>query len=224
MLMAFSPCESDLKESAFQPGEMLAISEDIGRRYSPIIHPAQLASATRIVLTPEELLKISQEISKKYLPALKAAAPKIALVPIDPAHLYVSWNLDASKLNKEFGEKARNQNLVVRIYPKQKEAAGSSHRKTWFDVVAGQAHSRQKVFVPPAHRGSLYTAAIGVIDENKSFFPLAESEAAYKFFTIDEAVLNPSSSTNSISSYEPASIRQENVPDNRHNASGRDVN
>ena len=153
--------------------ELFSISQEISKKFAPVVSVKSSVFAKSITLTTKELQEISEEITRKYPPKITYATPKLVLLPIDPEHLFVAWNLSRAQMTT--ASKDTSGDIVLRVYPKANESAGSATR--WFDVDLDQAKSRQKVTVPEGHQASEYRAIIGVRDHGSKLIPLATSEA-----------------------------------------------
>jgi len=110
---------------------------------------------------------MSEEISRKYTPQYFAKQPNLVLLPVDPEHLYASWDrfdaqlpLLSSKVNHE---------VVLRIYPNSAESTTGSTSENWFDVSIESAQTRQKVFVPIAPEVKTYQAVLGKREQGDQF-------------------------------------------------------
>ena len=140
---------------------------------------ASLKSAkftANIPLSPKKLLEISEEINRKYTPKINANSASFIVLPIDPGHLYVSWNISLAQMASAL--KDGPQSIVLRIYPKPDETPTRATKKG-FDVDLDQAKTRQKVMVPMEHRANSYTAAIGIRDQDNQLTALATSNAIH---------------------------------------------
>lgn len=160
--------------------EIFEISKEISTKYSPIIPVKKWDSAKKIALTPKQLLDISEEITRKYTPKLNVEHPKLVLLPIDPGHLYVSWNLGKTIASSEISDDRQNQNIVLRIYPKTEDNADADSTTDWFDVAIKLNQSRQTIVLSTANKTNTYAAAIGKLDRNNTLTVLASSQVIHK--------------------------------------------
>ena len=160
--------------------EIFEISNEISTKFSPIIPGKKWGSAKKIALTPKQLLDISEEITRKYTPKLNTELPKLVLLPIDPDHLYVSWNLGKTVASPKLSDNRQNQNIVLRIYPKTEGNADADSTMDWFDVAIKLTQSRQTIALSTANKTNTYTAAIGKLDGNNTLIVLANSQIIHK--------------------------------------------
>lgn len=153
-------------QTQFEPKEIFEIAEEINRKYSPIVSVKSHITINRITLTPKQLLEISDEISRKYTPRLNATTPKLVLLPIDPAHIYASWNLPDLKQSPDVGKSSQEHDIVLRIYPHEDEINHLTNRTKWFDVALNTDRTKQTIMVPSEYRASSYQGAIGRREQN----------------------------------------------------------
>ena len=105
----------------------------------------------RIELTRDEMLEISQEISQEYAPDRTAGAQELVLLPVDPYHMYVYWNLEE--------EKGKPSDLTLRVYWRPDEERSTETSKLWFDV-ALQGYRNQCQIQLPIDQ-TAYSAELG---------------------------------------------------------------
>ncbi len=155
--------------------ELLKISQEISRKFSPVVSVKSSDLAQRIVLTPKELRDISEEITRKYTPTLKSKTANVVILPIDPENLYVFWNLGQAEITPDLEDKTSD--IVLRVYPKPEEFPSISAAETWVDVELDQTKTRQKVPFPKEQQAYSYTASIGLRDKDNRLTTLATSKA-----------------------------------------------
>lgn len=157
--------------------ELLTISQEISRKFSPVVSVKSSDLARRIALTPKELRDISEDITRKYVPTLKSKTANVVILPIDPENLYVFWNLGQAETTPVLEDKTND--IVLRVYPKPEEFHSTPMVETWVDVELDQTKTRQKVPFPKGQQTSSYTAAIGLRDEDNQLTTLATSKAVH---------------------------------------------
>lgn len=206
----------------FRPEEIYAISQEISRKYAPVVAVKSSGLAKGIALSQKELLGISEEIRLRYAPKLNSAKPKLVLLPIDPENLYVSWHLGVPQPNPGTQEDPNNQALVLRIYPNQTERSSVNTPSEWFDIAIDAGKHQEKVCLPKGTQASVFTAEIGTLEKNDQFHVLAASNAADlpQLFEYSHLKDNSRLPLNQNQAY---SANQENLPDSRSSASNRDI-
>jgi len=162
--------------STLSSKEIFEISQEISRKYSPLVSVKSFAFTKRITLTSKELLEISEDINRKYMPKLNSSRANLVVLPIDQTHLYVSWNPGKTEQNSTAKEAAKA--FVLRVYPKPDENP-STATKTWFDVDLDQASTRQQVTVPNEYSAGSFTATIGIRDQDNHLTHLATSKTIH---------------------------------------------
>ena len=201
--------------------ELFVISQEISKKFSPIVSVKSSGSARKVALTQKELNEISEEISRKYKPTLKSKTSNVVVLPIDPEYLYVSWNLGQTETTSTM--KDEPESIVLRVYSKPEELPMTSTREIWFDVDLDQTKKRQKVPVPSGQHGSSYTAAIGLRDEDNQLTTLATSNAIHS--PRGNSIPHTSSENKTLSTdISQASPNQDRLQNINKNASGQSVN
>lgn len=155
-----SSLSKPLSKPMLSSQEILEISQEISRSYSPVAK-AKLAQPTapEFRLSPTEMLQISEEISRKYALQTFADSPQLVLLPVDPHHLYAYWSPDQDKrisLSKD-----ESNEIVLRIYPQPHENTKNPPTQSWFDVVIDNSQTQQKVPLPAQANANAYSATIG---------------------------------------------------------------
>lgn len=205
----------------FRPEEIYAISQEISRKYAPVVAVKSSGLAKGIALSQKELLGISEEIRVRYAPKLNSAKPKLVLLPIDPENLYVSWHLGVPQPNPGAQKDAKNQALVLRIYPNKTERSRVNTPNEWFDVAIDAGKHQEKVCLPKGTQASAFTAEIGTREKNDQFNVLAASNVADLPQSYEYSHLKHNSRL-PINENQAYSANQESFPDSRYPASNRD--
>jgi len=154
--------------------EMLEISQEISRNFTPCYSNPMPEFAEKIRLSPSELLDIGEEIGRDFAPKPACNTPEVMLLPVDPGHLYAYWNLGE---NREISKPVNDHNdqLTLRIYSQSEEESVVSETVSWFDVVIGRAMTHQQVSLPSPVDDTVYSAAIGKSGADDSFIEFAHS-------------------------------------------------
>src|ERR1035437_8410992 len=79
--------------------EMLEISQEINRNFTPYFSSCIPDLIENISLSPMELLDIGEEIGRDYAPKVSYSIPEVTLLPVDPGSLFVYWNLGENREN-----------------------------------------------------------------------------------------------------------------------------
>ena len=149
--------------------EMLEISQEINRDFTPCFSNVMPELPKKIRLSPKELLDIGEKISRDFAPKLSLNLPELTLLPVDPSHLYAYWNLGENPLPDTNG----SDQLTLRIYPQQQSA--DSETLPWFDVAVDSPKAQQQIPVPCPVDETVYSAAIGKYCVDDRFVILAHS-------------------------------------------------
>jgi hypothetical protein len=113
----------------------------------------------------------------KYVPTLKSKTSNVVVLPIDPEHLYVFWNLGQTETTSTLDDKTKD--IVLRVYPIREEFPSTSIAEAWVDVDLDRTKTRQKVPFPKGQHTCSYTAAMGLRDEDNRLTTLATSKAIH---------------------------------------------
>lgn len=155
--------------------EMLEISQEISRNFSPCFSSRMPELVEKIRLSPRELLDIGEEIGRDFAPKPSYNTPELMLLPVDPGHLYAYWNLGASR---EVSKSADDQ-LRLRIYSQADEASADIKTASWFDVAIDSPITHQQVSLPNPVDEAAYSAAIGKCSADDNFIELVHSNIVH---------------------------------------------
>lgn len=158
LVMIFSPSRY-ISQAKLSPREILEISQEISRDYSPAVSVNSPRLTAKIKLSPTEMLEISKEISRKYTLKISTSTPELVLLPVDPEHLYAYWNPGQTRITS--ASKDDSHEIVLRIYSQPDENIKTTTTKSWFDVVIDNSRTQQKVLLPMQVNASAYSATIG---------------------------------------------------------------
>jgi hypothetical protein len=157
MTFSYSRYNSQIKLSQ---EEMLEISQEINREFAPGISIKKQEPASQQKLSPEELFDISEEISRDFALKTSNNPKEVVILPVDPDHLYVYWNLGDDKLNST-KKIASGTRLTLSIYPEPKNIKGITPTKSLLDADINSAQAQQKFFLPLRLQETAYKATIG---------------------------------------------------------------
>jgi hypothetical protein len=158
--------------------EMLEISQEINREFAPGFSDEIANPAYQYKLSPKEMFEISEEIRLNYAPRASDNTPELVLLPVDPDHLYVYWNLGDDKLNSAKKNASENQ-LALRIYAEPNKSTDITETKPCFDFAIDSAKAQQKIFLPRRTPETSYYATIGKRYQDSSLTPLANSNITH---------------------------------------------
>ncbi len=151
--------------------EMLEISQEISRNFTPCFSSGMPELVEKIRLSPKELLDIVEEIGRDFAPKVSFNVPEVTLLSVDPGHLYAYWNLGE---NREISTPDKDQ-LILRIYSQPDEERVANETVAWFDVAIDNPKTRQQVSLPSPVDEAAYSAAIGKHCADDSFIAFAHS-------------------------------------------------
>lgn len=154
--------------------EMLEISQEISRDFTPYFSSQASASTETTRLTPRELLDIGEEISYSFAPTPLRNTPELMLLPVDPEHLYAYWHLGENAEDIASSDKDR---FTLRIYSQPKQQRPDNEAPSWFDVALDSPKTQQQVYLPRQLDDITYSAAIGKRDTENRFTAFAYSNS-----------------------------------------------
>ncbi len=158
--------------------EILEISQEINREFTPVFSTKIVSQAEHQAFSPKEMLEISEEISRDFAPIASNNTQELILLPVDPDHLYIYWNLIKDKL-LDAQKMASGQQLTLRIYAEPDKNADTSKPKPYFDVAIDSAQAQQNIALPMHTHETTYCAIIGKRHKNNSLTPFAQSNTAH---------------------------------------------
>lgn len=155
--------------------EMLEISQEITRNFTPCFSSRMPELVEKIRLSPKELLDISEKIGRDFAPKPSSPkAPELTLLPVDPGHLYAYWNLGKSRENA-IADNSNKEQLTLRIYSQPDEQKADDETAVWFDVAIDCAITHQQISLPTAVDDMAYSAAIGKCYADDNFIEFVHS-------------------------------------------------
>ena len=161
-------------EYKLSPEEMLEISQEINQEFAPDFSIKRPEPASQHALSPKEMLAISEEIRQDFAPKASNNPQEVVLLPVDPDHIYVYWNLGDGQPNTALKMDYGNQ-LTLRIFPESGKSGDLTLTKPWFDVAIAGSQAQQRVPIPTWAHETAYRATIGKRDPYSHFAPLATS-------------------------------------------------
>jgi hypothetical protein len=154
--------------------QMLEISQEISRNFTPCFSSQMPPRVEKIRLTPRELLDIGEEIRRNFAPKASCKTPELMLLPVDPRHLFVYWNLGKKREIATPDNDCKDQ-LTLRIYSQPDEQSVAGNAAHWFDVAVDSPKTSQQVSLPDSVNETVYSAAIGLCRADDSFIEFAHS-------------------------------------------------
>lgn len=168
--------------------EILEISQEINREFTPVFATKIVSPAHHQAFSPKEMLEISEEISRDFAPIASNNTQELILLPVDPDHLYVYWNLVKDKLI-DAQKMSSGQQLTLRIYAEPDKNTDTTKPKPYFDVAIDSAQAQQNVALPMHSHETTYCATIGKRNKNNSLTPFAQSNTTH--VPAGKLMLNP---------------------------------
>lgn len=156
------------------PEELLEISQEITHEFAPSVSIKKPEPVSQHALSPKEMLAISEEIRQDFAPKASNNPQEVVLLPVDPDHIYVYWNLGDEQPNTTLKDDSGSL-LTLRIYPESGENADITITKPWFDVAIAGSQAQQRVPIPSWAHETAYRATIGKREPDSHLAPLAAS-------------------------------------------------
>jgi hypothetical protein len=171
MTFLYSRSDSQIHLS---PNEMLEISQEINREFTPSALPAPSEPDYKIKLSTMEMFEISEEIRQNFAPKAENNAQELVLLPVDPDHLYAYWNVPDTKPDMT-PKTDPGQQLTLRIYSEANKNTETAEAKPWFDIAIDNTQAQQSVFLSKQAHATTYSAAIGQQLPDNSLASFADS-------------------------------------------------
>lgn len=154
--------------------EMLEISREISRDFTPCFSSQMPELVEKIRLSPRELLDIGNEIGRDFAPKASPNSSELTLLPVDPGHLYVYWHLAENRETSKPDNECKDQ-LTLRIYSQPEQETADTETAAWFDVTIDSPKTQQQVSLPSPVDETAYSAVIGKYCADDSFIAFAHS-------------------------------------------------
>ncbi|MGD0961133.1 MAG: DUF4912 domain-containing protein [Methylomonas sp.] len=162
--------------------ELLDISQDISRLFSPYISIRGTSKTLYAAFSAPELLAISQEISRDYAPLAAQLPPTLVLMPVEPDRLHVYWRLEKNPMPDK-SETGELKPLILKIYnhaqvlrQPESNAPLNVDAEPCLEVLLDAAKSQQDVPWPAEmHNSGQLSAVIGYQDSEQEFKVLQRS-------------------------------------------------
>ena len=158
--------------------EMLEISLEISRNFTPCFSSPMPELAEKIRLSPSELLTIGEEVGRNFAPKPSCSMPELMLFPVDPGHLYAYWNLGKNREIFTPDYDGKDQ-FTLRIYSQPDEQKADAETVSWFDVAIDGPNTHQQVALPSLVNETAYSASIGKFGADDSFIEFAHSNTIH---------------------------------------------
>ncbi len=155
--------------------EMLAISSEIAVCFSPDIAHVKSNIEPVFELSREELLEVSQKISLYYAPTRLSTSQKLVILPIDPQHLYVYWDLGENQA-PAFSQQLANNELSLSVFSQCDEGKIPLYKRTVHELQAGKI-----IKLKTADKTTVYSASIGRPSSGNGFVSLIKSNETHAF-------------------------------------------
>jgi hypothetical protein len=159
--------------------EMFEISNEISNCFSSdvSVEKAKVESITK--LSRAELLEVSQKISLYYAPKRISNSQKLVVLPIDPQHLYVYWNLGKNQA-PSLSQKLANNELSLRVFLQ------SEGKRPWYETAIHEFQAGKTIKLRTAEKATVYSASIGSSGLDNNFVSLLKSNKTYAFQAKEE--------------------------------------
>lgn len=203
--------------------EILEISQEINREFAPAFSTKIASPTHQQAFSPKEMLEISEEISRDFAPIASNNTQELVLLPVDPDHLYVYWNLDVDKLNNTQKIEPDHQ-LTLRIYSEPNENTDITKPKSYFDVAIDGAQAQQNVVLPMRTHETTYCATIGQRHQDNTLTPFAHSNITH--IPLGKAMPNPAKDSQGVLKPmpQPTTTSSESTFNRNNSASGQGNN
>lgn len=174
LVMGSSHSSREKNIIAISAKEMRNISKKISHKFSPVPPIKSCNTAVKKKISGPELLKISQNINLYFAPKAVLNKTKLALLSVDPRHIYVYWNLCNNNTNTLL-QSMHNNELLLRIYSQPIQGDTQIKPQALIEVPVHNFQSQQNITVPKVNDETTYSAHIGKIVSKNEFTALLSS-------------------------------------------------
>lgn len=137
--------------------ELFDISHEISRNYAPAILKETPKFDDNLVLSKDELLEVSHNISLYFAPRILPNSENLVLLPIDPQHIYVYWNLGDRQSSQPFQDML-DQELRLSVFSHDK--GGEARIKKIYETTVHGIQSGEEIKLPVPQKTGIYSASM----------------------------------------------------------------
>lgn len=152
--------------------EWLEIVENMKHSSKSVISAKNSPTEECLKLSRAELREVSENISLYYAPKRPLSSRKLVLLPVDPEHIYLYWNL-VDFQNGESFQDMRDQELKLSIYSHSKDNP-KTVKKIVETTVQGVQSSHQ-ITLPIEQSSGSYSATLSQYLPEKESVELVKS-------------------------------------------------
>lgn len=173
-LIPFSYSIGKLLPANISAKEMLRISHDISRDFTPSKPIKKPNDNSNKGLTSRELLKISQNISQYYSPKTSSNIKNLKLLSISPRQLYVYWNLGINN-SPSLLPSIFNDELLLQIYSYPIENKTQKPPELIYEKPIHDFQHQKKITIPVTKNHLVYSAYISNQTAKQKSSPILKS-------------------------------------------------
>ena len=155
--------------------EMLLINKEISLLFSPYISKNVSSSNNALEMAPQELLEVSQNISLYYSPKISSQSKKLVILPIDPQHVFVYWDL-ADTQDANLSQKLINNEIKLRVYS---QSNGIDKEEPVIEIPIHAVQAQERIALPLVNNKAVFSAIVGKSTEEIDFVPFLTAETTY---------------------------------------------
>lgn len=171
--------------------EMLIISDEISRHYSPVAPIKTSKSTAKTDLSAQKLLEVSDNISLYYAPKTTPDITSLTILGIDPRHLYVYWNI-AEDNARSLLQTMNSDELMLRIYSQPEHDTVHAQSTPLLELPIHNIQFQKQIKVPIARGPTVYSAYIGKCPSKKIFLSLVKSNELHTCVPVTATALSNS--------------------------------
>jgi len=165
---------NNIIQPLFSAQEMLDISNQISRNFSPVAPTSLTSNNSEVELSKHFLQEVSQNISSYYAPKLSPTTKSLTLLAINPQHLSVHWNLGANNSHLLLPAML-NDELILRIYAQAEIKKDHVKLNPIMELPVHSIQQQKEITIPPSKDQTLYSAYIGQRTSENTFNSLIQS-------------------------------------------------
>lgn len=152
--------------------EWLEMVENMKHSSTSVISAKNSATDESLKLSRAELREVSQNISLYYAPKQPLSGRKLVLLPVDPEHIYLYWNLVDIESGESFQD-MRDQELKLSIYSHSKD--NQKTVKKIVETTIQNAQSSHQITLPFVQSSGFYSATLSQYLPEKESVELVKS-------------------------------------------------
>ncbi len=166
----------------------------------------------------QELLEVSQNISLYYSPKILSQSKKLVVLPIDPEHIYVYWDL-TDKQDADLSQKLVDNEIKLRLYSQENE---TKNIQPVVEIPINAVQAQQRVELPIIKKSAVFSATVGESTKEIDFSPFLTAKFSHELaVNSKQNVLIESEQSDTSALFVSSIPVKSHYPQTNHSAKGK---